>query len=279
MNFTKKGDVYIFDDKHKLMCGDSTDKENYLFLFKTTDLKNVENVMLYTDPPYNASFNGRSGDFGVIKNDDMSDDDFKEFIYKWYECTKLFNFKASYIFCNNYLKGVVEQIDPKKWLVKNKRPIIWVKNNFGMGNNYRPKYEMLMYDGDIDNTIKNECDVWNISKDNVECYIHPTQKPLDCFVRGMNNHSLITNVLDTFAGSGSSLIASIITKKIWYGFELDELYCDKIVRRYYDYTLTENIKLIRNGVEYGFEYIKENLKLLNGASKKGEVNDNQARLF
>lgn len=61
--------------------------------------------------------------------------------------------------------------------------------------------------------------------------------------------------------------------------ELDETYCDKIIRRYYDYTLTNNIKLLRDGKEYDFNYIKENLGLLSGASKKGVIDELQIRLF
>lgn len=199
MNFTKKGDIFIFDDKHKLTCDDSTQTSTYDKLLVNID---YENIMLYTDPPYNASFNGRSGDFEVIKNDDMSDEQFLIFIQNWYNCVKKIDFKAMYIFCNNYLKSIIEQCDTQKWVVKNKRPIIWVKNNFGMGNNYRPKYEMCMFDGNIDKEINNECDIWNISKDNGDNYIHPTQKPIECFKRGLKNHTDIKYVLDTFVGGG-----------------------------------------------------------------------------
>ena len=266
------GDIVIFDDKHKLLCGDST---------KNEDIKKiiVNEFIFYTDPPYNASFNGRSGDHNIILNDSMDDIDFYNFTKKWYDNIKIyFNINPLYIWCNNYLKHIIESIDKKRWVIKNKTPIIWNKNNFGMGINYRGKYEMLMFDGNIDEDIKNECNVWDINKDNGENYIHPTQKPIECFERGIQNHKKIINVIDIFAGSGSSLIATHKLNKNWYGIELDEQYCDKIIRRYYDYTFTHNIKLIRNGITYDFDYIKKELQLLKGASKKGEILE-QTRLF
>ena len=60
--------------------------------------------------------------------------------------------------------------------------------------------------------------------------------------------------------------------------ELSPEYCDKIIRRYYDYTFSNNIKLIRNGKTYDFEYIKKELNLLQGTTKKGEIIE-QTRLF
>ena len=60
--------------------------------------------------------------------------------------------------------------------------------------------------------------------------------------------------------------------------ELAEEYCDKIIRRYYDYTFSNNIKILRGDKILDFENIKKELKLLNGATKKGEIT-NQTRLF
>lgn len=268
----KYGDLIIFDDKHKLLCGNSTKEEDIDYLLDDKE------IMLYTDPPYNASFNGRSGDHNIIKNDALSHNDFILFTKKWYKNVCRKNIQVYYIWCNNYLKSIIENIDQDRWIIQNKTPIIWVKNNFGMGSNYRPKYEMLLFDGKIDNNILNECNVWEITKDNGETYIHPTQKPLECFERGIRNHTNINYILDIFAGSGSSLLATINQNKIWLGIELDNIYCDKIIRRYYDYTFSNNIKIIRDNKIIGFEEIKKELQLLKGSTKKGEITE-QTRLF
>lgn len=281
MSFIKKGDIIVFEDKHYLLCDDSTDENNYIKLLNK--IPNQQQFILFTDPPYNAMFNGRSGDFEIICNDNMNDSEFEQFITTWYDCIKkqlLDKYHVNlYIYCNNYLKHIIENIDKDRWVIKNKKPIIWVKNNFGMGSNYRPKYEMLMFDGKIDNDIKNECDVWMISKDNVSEYIHPTQKPVECFSRGIKNHKDILFVIDTFAGSGSSLIASINNNKEWLGMGIDPIYCEKIIRRYYDYTLTNNIYILRENTKIKFEDIKNNLKLLVESKKGKPLENGNMRLF
>jgi len=288
----KKSDVVILDGKHVLMCGDSTSNDIFLALSALIKeqnnlslldwlAENNEKVMIYTDPPYNAAFNGRSGDHDIILNDKLEEEEFYNLIKSWYfKLKEVFGVKVpTYIWCNNYLKNIIENIDPTRWNIPNKKPIIWVKNNFGMGRNYRPKYEMCLFDGKIDKTILNECDIWEIKKDNGTNYIHPTQKPVECFERGMRNHKNVKYVIDSFAGSGSSLIASLNTQKIWLGMEYDEFYVEKIIRRYYDYTFTKDIKLLRNGVLYNFEYIVKEMKLLSGANNKGIIDKNTTRLF
>lgn len=94
----KLGDIIIFDNKHVLLCEDSTIEKNYEILLNNIELSK-EKIIFYTDPPYNAGFNGRSKSFEVIINDNMNDNDFKNFISKWYECCKkkIFNY-AQYIY-------------------------------------------------------------------------------------------------------------------------------------------------------------------------------------
>jgi site-specific DNA-methyltransferase (adenine-specific) len=285
-DYFKENDLIVFDDKHILVYGDSANNKN--ILEQVLNYKGItktyfeSNSILYTDPPYNAAFNGRSGDHEVIKNDSMTQEEFEQFTQKWYNnIVKQYKFNSIYIWCNNYLKGVIEKIDSERWLMPGLKPIVWVKNNFGMGRNYRPKYELLMFKGEIDSSILNECDVWNIRKDDGSNYIHPTQKPLECFSRGIKNHSLIKYVVDIFAGSGSCLIATVNdnTNKEWIGVEIDELYISKIIKRYYDYTMSKNIKIIRaNGSIVNFESLKAALKLNNATTSKGVVL-NQNTLF
>ena len=74
---TKTGDIWILG-KHRLMCGDSTIIDN---VYKLTNKEKVK--VLFTDPPYNMAFNGRSGNFDVIKNDDLDKKEFEIFIDKF----------------------------------------------------------------------------------------------------------------------------------------------------------------------------------------------------
>lgn len=122
--------------------------------------------------------------------------------------------------------------------------------------------------------------VWNIDRDNSDDYIHPTQKPIMIFETSIKKSSdKNDNVLDLFAGSGTCLIACHETKRIAYLMEIDINYCEKIIRRYYDFTMSHNIKILRGDQIIEFEQIKSELKLLNGANKKGVVDDSIQRLF
>ena len=118
----KIGDIFELGD-HRLMCGDATKKEDVrsLMVDKKAD-------MIFTDPPYNAAFNGRSGDFNVIKNDKLKEDDFDKFIKQFIDTYKLFRAPHEYFCCN-------WKLYPKLYsLIGANNLIIWDKKSFGMGN-------------------------------------------------------------------------------------------------------------------------------------------------
>ena len=90
----KLGDIWQLG-RHRLMCGDSTDKETVQALIDGASID-----MVFTDPPYNVAFNGRSGKFDVIENDDLADDDFDNFISAVCEVIKFIAPKHYYVWCN-----------------------------------------------------------------------------------------------------------------------------------------------------------------------------------
>lgn len=219
---TKLGDVWILGN-HRLMCGDSTsiDAVDKLMDGKTVDL-------VFTDPPYNVGFNGRSGKHDVIKNDNLSDTDFAQFINEVCNTIKAVNPKAYYIWCNWNFYGILQdKLDYKTC-------IVWAKNVFGMGNGYRHQHEFCLFNGKIDEVVKNETDLWEIKKDTK--YVHPTQKPVALSVRAFGNHIKLLNVLDLFGGSGSTLIGAEQTGRKAFLMELDPKYCDVIVKRWENFT-------------------------------------------
>lgn len=117
----KLGDIYKLGN-HRLMCGDST---------KRQDIEKFMNGnkadMVFTDPPYNMSFNGRSGNFEIIKNDDLNKEDFKKFIDGFINMLENTNSKTYYICCNWFFYGILQlRLEPKAC-------IVWAKNNFGLG--------------------------------------------------------------------------------------------------------------------------------------------------
>jgi len=219
---TKLGDIYILGN-HRLMCGDSTSIDA---VEKLMDGNSVD--LLFTDPPYNVAFNGRSGKHDVIKNDNLSESDFEAFIGEVCNTIKAIDPKVYYIWCNWKFYGILQgKLDYKTC-------IVWAKNVFGMGNGYRHQHEFCLFNGKIDEIIKNESDLWEVKKDHN--YVHPTQKPVALSVRAFGNHIKLLNVLDLFGGSGSTLIGAEQTGRKAFVMELDPKYCDVIVKRWEDFT-------------------------------------------
>jgi len=219
---TQLGDIYQLGN-HRLMCGDSTNIDQVMQLINGNEVD-----MIFTDPPYNVAFNGRSGKHDVIKNDNLSKDDFKDFINAVCSVITLINPKVYYIWCNWNFYGILQdKLDYKTC-------IVWAKNVFGMGNGYRHQHEFCLFNGKIDETIKNESDLWEIKKDTK--YVHPTQKPVALSVRAFGNHIRLLNVLDLFGGSGSTLIGAEQTGRKAFLMELDPKYCDVIVQRWENFT-------------------------------------------
>ena len=219
---TKPGDVWVMGN-HRLMCGDSTSVDS---IEKLMVGGNID--ILFTDPPYNVAFNGRSGNHEVIKNDNLSEKEFEEFISQTINTIKVINPKSYYIWCNWKFYSLIQSKLPYKAC------IVWAKNVFGMGKGYRHQHEFCLFNGQIDEHIKNESDLWEIKKDTN--YKHPTQKPVALSVRAFSNHIKSLNVLDMFGGSGSTLIGAEQTGRNAFVMELDPKYCDVIVKRWQDFT-------------------------------------------
>ena len=218
----KLGDLWKLGG-HRLICGDSTD---ITVIDRLMD--GVKADMVFTDPPYNVAFNGRSGKFDVIENDDLSENDFKDLITASCNIIRTLNPKEYYIWCNWKFYGILqEQLDYKSC-------IVWAKNVFGMGKGYRHQHEFCLFNGTIDEGINNESDLWEIAKDTN--YVHPTQKPIALCARALKNHKDANVVVDLFGGSGSTLIACEQLNRKCYMCELDPKYVDVIIQRWENFT-------------------------------------------
>lgn len=221
------GDLWVMGN-HRLLCGDATAMDS------VDQLMNGNSVeMIFTDPPYNVAFNGRSGKHDVIKNDDLSEAEFADFIEAVIQVIRTINPQAYYVWCNWNFYGILQDKLPYKAC------IVWAKNTFGIGCGYRHQHEFCLFHGKIDGHIKNESDLWEIKRDS--CYDHPTQKPVALSVRAFSNHIKLTNVLDLFGGSGSTLIGAEETDRNAFLMELDPKYVDVIVTRWQDFTGKEAI--------------------------------------
>jgi len=217
-----KTDIVLGDlieiGEHRLLCGDSTDSDQIALL-----MNGQKADMLFTDPPYNVSFNGRSGKFDVIENDDLDSEDFDKFIEEFAQTVHTLEIPIKYIWCNWKFYGTLQ-----KHFELN-ACIVWAKNVFGLGRGYRHQHEFCFFEGKLDEGINNESDLWEIKKDSN--YMHPTQKPIELSARALSNHKNARNILDLFGGSGSTLAGIHQLKRVGYIMELDPKYCQVIVDR------------------------------------------------
>ena len=221
--------------EHRLLCGDSTD------VTQVEKLMNGQKAdMVFTDPPYNVAFNGRSGKFEVIKNDDISQDEFENLINGFVSILKILKPNNYYVWCNWKFYGLLQS------KLEFKACIVWAKNVFGLGRGYRHQHEFCLFNGKLDEGINNESDLWEIKKDSN--YQHPTQKPIALAERALKNHKKDKTIVDLFLGSGSTIIAAHQLKRKCFGMELDPKYCQVIIDRMQK--LDPDIEVKINGKKY-----------------------------
>lgn len=255
--FSKTGDVWTLG-RHRIICGDATKLETYKTLLENTKVN-----LVVTDPPYNVNYEGSAG---KIKNDNMENDKFYQFlfnsfvnmeqamaddasIYVFHADTEGLNFRKAFQDAGFYLSGCC--IWKKPSLVLGRSPYQWQHEPCLYG--WKKKGKHKWYAG------RKETSVWEFekSKKNAD---HPTMKPIALLAYPIKNSSMTNSlVLDPFAGSGSTLIACEQTGRICYAIELDEKYCDVIVKRYIEQVGNDkSVKVLRGGKEYSFTEVCTN---------------------
>ena len=232
---TKPGDIYQLG-RHRLMCGDSTSQ---------TDMEKLCNGQLVdmwlTDPPYNVAYEGGTG--LTIQNDDMEDDQFRQFLrdayvtadtvmkpgavfYIWHADSEGFNFRAA--------------AKDAGWKVR--QTLVWKKSSLVMGRqDYQWIHEPCLYGwkdgaGHLWASDRKQTTIleFNKPKKNGE---HPTMKPVELFAYQLQNNTKGGDiVLDSFGGSGTTMIAAEKYGRTGYLMELDPKYCDVIVKRWEEFT-------------------------------------------
>jgi DNA modification methylase len=247
-----QGDLFEIG-QHRLLCGDSTDSDS------VAKLMNGEKAdMVFTDPPYNANYKSRGENELLrkgIKNDNMSDDAFEEFI-KAFISTTLLSIKdgASLYYCCNWKDSYPRfYFNLQNAGINISANIVWNKGSGGMGwQDYRFQYEFIIYGFKKGASHKwyagrSETDIWDFNRDGRSEYKHPTQKPVQLSSKAITNSSKSDDlVLDLFLGSGSTMVAAHQLKRKCYGMELDPKYCQVIIDRMRKLDTTLVIK--KNGV-------------------------------
>lgn len=234
---TNLGDIYALGN-HKLICGDSTsmDVVQKLMGDELAD-------MVWTDPPYNIAYHGKTKESLTIENDDMDDAKFYKFLYDAFTNMFMYTKDGGAIYVAH---ADTEGINFRRSLVDAgfmmKQCLVWVKQTLVMGrSDYHWKHEPILYGwkpgashtwcSDRKQTTVLEFDKPNRNAE------HPTMKPVELVEYCINNNTRETHlVLDVFGGSGTTLIACEKNKRFARIVELDPKYCDVIIKRWEEYT-------------------------------------------
>jgi DNA modification methylase len=229
------GDVWVMGS-HRVMCGSSLDEDQVEKLMGGSKAD-----LWLTDPPYNVAYTGGTG--LTIQNDDMDDTSFRQFLvdayaaadsvmnpgavfYVWHADSEGFNFR-----------GAAQDIG---WKVR--QCIIWVKSALVMGRqDYQWKHEPCLYGwkegaSHYWGSDRKQTTLLQFDKPSRNAE-HPTMKPVELFSYQIENSSKPGGiVLDSFGGSGTTVIACEQLGRSSRVMELDPKYCDVIVNRWQDFT-------------------------------------------
>lgn len=236
----KPGEIWQLGE-HRLMCGDSTNKDDVIRLMKGEKVD-----MVFTDPPYGMNLNtdyskmkgnGRKGkkyDRVVGDNEDFSPDLINTIFENFGYCNEIFLWGVDYYFdlIQNFKDGNL---------------IVWdktLKENGDAG--YNSEFELLW----TKNKHKKEVIHFNwfrffgLTSQDVKTRIHPTQKPLEVICPFLEKYSKEKSIIvDIYGGSGSTLIACEQLNRKCYMMELTEHYCDVIINRWETLTGRKAVKI------------------------------------
>lgn len=259
---TQKGDLWILG-RHRVVCGDATNEKDRELL-----LDGAHPEILLTDPPYcSGGFqeSGKvTGSIGSKQSDGkggyttptISSDNLSTRGYQVLMKTVLgaADVKVAYLFTDwrmwIYLFDLVEG---SGFGVRNM--IVWNKKSPGMGNGWRAQHELVMFAHRTKPKWDNHKGYGNVleaTRSGNE--LHPTQKPVEILEKLLDNTDWAEGVLDTFGGSGTTLIAAESVGQASFIMEMEPRFVDVIVRRYIKTTgKATGIRLIRKGKELARE--------------------------
>ncbi len=233
----KLGDIWNLGN-HQLMCGDSTSSVDVSKLLGDSKVD-----LLFTDPPYNVDYVGKTKQSLKIKNDKMDDDKFIAFLQDALtNASEGMKPGAAFYIAHADLYGFQFRYAMKLANLTVRQCIVWVKDSMVIGRqDYHWKHEPILY-GWKDGAAHKWCSdrkqvtTWDFARPKRND-IHPTMKPIDLVEYAVTNNTNVGDyVLDLFLGSGSTLIACEKTGRKCYGMELDPHYCSVIIERWEQFT-------------------------------------------
>ncbi|MBP6854894.1 MAG: DNA modification methylase [Candidatus Pacebacteria bacterium] len=259
----KTGDIIVLG-KHKVICGDSTDPQVIKRLFEDKKAS-----MIYSDPIYNINLDydkglGGKQSYGGTVTDNKTDEEYKEFLRRSMTAALSVSKKDIHVFYWNTEQHIwIIQTLYRELGIDNKRVCLWVKNGHNptplvafnkcyepciygaKGSPYLSKKEqslteIMNKEITTGNDSIDEINLWTAKRVNSKDYQHATTKPVELHEKAIRRCTLPGDIiLDSFLGSGSTLIAAEQLKRVVYGVEMEPVFCDLIINRYEKLTGTK----------------------------------------
>lgn len=240
-SITVPGDLYELNN-HRLLCGDSSsvDDAQRLMDGNLADL-------VFTDPPYGVSYQGKTSDKLEIENDDLEPDELKSKVAEWFSVVDFVSRPGAYLLAT-VPPGPLHLIFAQDWTDRGwlRQIMVWNKSQMVMGHSeYHYKHEPILFGwkpGDrLKNTDRTKTTVWEFDKPSAN-RDHPTMKPVEMWEYGIKNHTKPGDLLfEPFGGSGTAIIAAQKLKRRCNAIEIDPRYCDAIVKRFISFCEKNNI--------------------------------------
>ena len=239
----KVGEVWQLG-RHRLMCGDSTEKADVLKL-----LDGAKADMVFTDPPYGVNVQG-----GKNNNTIAGDLTQTAIPFSFEIATEIATKDAArFYFCGGEANISIYFKLFERYLRQMPRLLVWVKENQVLShNNYHKQYELIFFGykkggGNVWYSTRENADasdVWQVKRDPTNTYVHPTQKPVELPARAIRNSSKKGDVVfEPFSGSGSTMLACEQLDRVCYAMELDPYYCEMTARRWESLTGQTAVKI------------------------------------
>jgi DNA modification methylase len=255
---SQPGDLWELG-RHRVFCGSALESDSFAAL-----MANQQATMVFIDPPYNVPIHGHVSGLGAVHHrefamgcGEMETGEFTTFLGQSFALLARNSIDGSLHFCCMDWRHCGEVITAGNGVYSEiKNLCVWVKPNAGMGSNYRSRHELIFVfknghaahrnNIELGKNGRHRSNVWEYpnanafgrtSEEGPLFTLHPTVKPvrliadaiLDCTSRG-------DLVLDSYLGSGTTVIAAERTSRRCYGMEIDPIYIDTIVRRWQAYT-------------------------------------------
>ena len=255
---SRLGDLWKLG-KHRVLCGNALCPDSYKLL-----MNDHKANVIFTDPPYNVRIAGHASGNGrishrefVMASGELSESEFTTFLTDALTLLAEHSLEGSlHYICIDWRHLEELLVGGRAAYSELKNMCVWAKNNAGMGSFYRSQHELVFVFQNGTSSYRNNVQLGRFgrSRSNVWHYpgansfaratgegdllaLHPTVKPvaliadaiMDCSARG-------DLVLDSFLGSGTTVIAAERTGRICYGMELDPCYVDTVLRRWQRFT-------------------------------------------